>query len=213
MKSEMGCLKRCRNDNGGDECDDSDAAAVVVQQQSPEMSTKIGQTNALSSRLGDSLMVFSRKRKKLNSSTLEVSEVESGFKQVDKKNGYFPCNDSSSPRSCLSLSSAPKSLGKPDERDSRFNKCCVYVRGYSHKEFFQRKKDLFLLEDFKCGDVVWAKAGNRFPAWPAIVIDPTQQAPAIVLSSCIPAAHCVMFFGYSEHGRGRVNSILMLLSL
>ncbi|WKA07632.1 hypothetical protein VitviT2T_025430 [Vitis vinifera] len=56
------------------------------------------------------------------------------------------------------------------------------------------------LEEFISGDIVWAKSGKKDPFWPAIVIDPTSQAPGQVLSSCIAGAVCVMFFGYSGNG-------------
>ncbi|CAN6444695.1 unnamed protein product [Victoria cruziana] len=62
---------------------------------------------------------------------------------------------------------------------------------------------LYRLEDFALGDVVWAKSSKKYPAWPAIVIDPMLQAPQSVLNSCIPGALCVMFFGYSGKDRER----------
>ncbi|KAG6745572.1 hypothetical protein POTOM_050070 [Populus tomentosa] len=62
----------------------------------------------------------------------------------------------------------------------------------------ERKEDeLFGPEDFYSGDIVWAKSGNKYPFWPAIVIDPMTQAPELVLRSCIADAACVMFFGCS----------------
>lgn len=64
-----------------------------------------------------------------------------------------------------------------------------------------RRKDSFVQENFGLGDVVWAKSGKKYPIWPAIVINPMQQAPAMVLHSCIPGAFCVMFFGYSGKKR------------
>ncbi|XP_020576807.1 histone-lysine N-methyltransferase ATX4-like isoform X1 [Phalaenopsis equestris] len=71
------------------------------------------------------------------------------------------------------------------------------------KEIAERRKDYFFPEDFGLGDVVWAKSGKKYPAWPAVVINPMQQAPAMVLNSCIPGALCVMFFGFSGNGRER----------
>ncbi|KAG5229575.1 hypothetical protein OIU76_022868 [Salix suchowensis] len=61
----------------------------------------------------------------------------------------------------------------------------------------ERKDGLFGPEDFYSGDIVWAKSGNKYPFWPAIVIDPMTQAPEMVLRSCIADAACVMFFGSS----------------
>ncbi|OIW02310.1 hypothetical protein TanjilG_11204 [Lupinus angustifolius] len=64
-------------------------------------------------------------------------------------------------------------------------------------------KEIYKPEDFALGDVIWAKCGKRYPAWPAVVIDPLSQAPKSVLSCCVPGALCVMFFGYSKNGKRR----------
>lgn len=69
----------------------------------------------------------------------------------------------------------------------------------------KKKKELYKLEDFALNDIVWAKCGKRYPAWPAVVIDPILQAPKSVLNCCVPGAICVMFFGYSKNGKQRVN--------
>lgn len=69
----------------------------------------------------------------------------------------------------------------------------------------EKAKDFYKPEDFALGDIVWAKCGKRYPAWPAVVIDPMLQAPKSVLSCCVPGAICVMFFGYSKNGKQRVN--------
>lgn len=66
-----------------------------------------------------------------------------------------------------------------------------------------RRKGVYLLEDFSVGDIVWAKSGKRFPAWPAIVIDPMLEAPPAVVRSCAPRSICVMYFGYSKNGTQR----------
>ncbi|KAK9672388.1 hypothetical protein RND81_12G097400 [Saponaria officinalis] len=67
----------------------------------------------------------------------------------------------------------------------------------------KQKKAVYGPQDFALGDIVWAKSGKRFPAWPAIVIDPMLQAPEAVLSSCIPGSICVMYFGSSKNGKQR----------
>ncbi|KAJ1414709.1 Zinc finger, PHD-type [Sesbania bispinosa] len=67
----------------------------------------------------------------------------------------------------------------------------------------KRRKDIYKLEDFALGDIVWAKCGKQYPAWPAVVIDPILQAPKSVLNCCVPGAICVMFFGYSKNGKQR----------
>ncbi|MQL74881.1 hypothetical protein Taro_007253 [Colocasia esculenta] len=79
----------------------------------------------------------------------------------------------------------------------------VHKERSSSEEHVDRKKDFCSPEEFVCGDIVWAKCGKRYPAWPAVVIDPIRQAPQTVLNSCIPGTLCVMFFGYSGSGHER----------
>ncbi|PON98019.1 Histone-lysine N-methyltransferase ATX [Trema orientale] len=66
-----------------------------------------------------------------------------------------------------------------------------------------KRKEVYRLEDFALGDIVWAKCGRSYPAWPAVVIDPLLQAPEAVLRCCIPNAMCVMFYGFSKNGKQR----------
>ncbi|GJN06460.1 hypothetical protein PR202_ga24189 [Eleusine coracana subsp. coracana] len=77
------------------------------------------------------------------------------------------------------------------------------------REAGDKKEDFYWPEDFVLGDVVWARSGKKCPAWPAVVIDPMQHAPEVVLNSCIPGALCVMFFGYSAGGHSRLPSVLI----
>ncbi|GAA0158781.1 zinc finger transcription factor [Lithospermum erythrorhizon] len=63
-----------------------------------------------------------------------------------------------------------------------------------------KKSDFYQPSDFMMGDIVWAKCGKRFPAWPAIVIDPLWQAPESVLRACVPDTLCVMFYGFAKSG-------------
>ncbi|XP_022156553.1 histone-lysine N-methyltransferase ATX3 [Momordica charantia] len=67
----------------------------------------------------------------------------------------------------------------------------------------ERRRDIYKPEEFALGDLVWAKCGKKYPAWPAVVIDPFLQAPESVLKSCVAGAICVMFFGYSKNGTQR----------
>ncbi|KAL7002378.1 RING-type E3 ubiquitin transferase [Sarracenia purpurea var. burkii] len=71
------------------------------------------------------------------------------------------------------------------------------------KEKAEKKNDFYKPEDFMLGDIVWAKSGKKYPAWPAIVIDPICQAPEAVLKACVPDTICVMYFGYSKIGKQR----------
>ncbi|CAI8615703.1 unnamed protein product [Vicia faba] len=62
----------------------------------------------------------------------------------------------------------------------------------------KKEEEVFELEEFGLGDMVWVKCGKSNLAWPAVVIDPISQAPESVLRQCVPGALCVMFFGYSN---------------
>ena len=77
----------------------------------------------------------------------------------------------------------------------------------NEEERKKKKEGLYGPEDFYAGDIVWAKARKKEPFWPAIVIDPTTQAPELVLGSCIADTACVMFLGYSGSENERVLTI------
>lgn len=58
-------------------------------------------------------------------------------------------------------------------------------------------------QDLAAGDIVWAKSGKKYPAWPAIIVDPLSQVPRQVVNSRVGGSVCVMFFGYSGNGKQR----------
>ncbi|KAK2973586.1 hypothetical protein RJ640_023236 [Escallonia rubra] len=67
----------------------------------------------------------------------------------------------------------------------------------------EEESGVYGMKDFGPGDIVWAMSGADYPAWPAIVLDPSMQAPQQVLSFRVAGAVCVMFFGYSGNGTQR----------
>ncbi|XP_057480013.1 histone-lysine N-methyltransferase ATX4-like [Actinidia eriantha] len=77
------------------------------------------------------------------------------------------------------------------------------IGGLLKEEEEERKSGLYGQGDFLSGDIVWAKSGKNYPAWPAIVLDPVTQVPQQVLSFQVAGAVCVMFFGYSGNGTQR----------
>ncbi|KAJ9681210.1 hypothetical protein PVL29_020200 [Vitis rotundifolia] len=116
-----------------------------------------------------------------------------GFRESESKK--YSCSHSS-------LSSLHDDLNPPVEASDYpgFNS---KGREKAGKDKTEKRKDFYRPEEFVLGDIVWAKSGKRYPAWPAIVIDPVFEAPEAVLSSCVADAICVMFFGYSKNGKQR----------
>ncbi|XP_022898395.1 histone-lysine N-methyltransferase ATX5-like isoform X1 [Olea europaea var. sylvestris] len=124
------------------------------------------------------------------------------------KYGYRDCSDSkmySSSRSsvtsvnegCSSVSQVVESSGYSRREVNGF----VGVQKMVKEKETVKKADFYQPEDFVFGDIVWAKCGKNFPAWPAIVIDPLWQAPESVLRACVRGTLCVMFYGYSKMGQ------------
>nr|GME17234.1 histone-lysine N-methyltransferase ATX4-like isoform X2 [Ipomoea batatas] len=74
-----------------------------------------------------------------------------------------------------------------------------FVRSEKYTKGKAEKKDYYEPGNFVMGDIVWAKCGKKYPAWPAIVIDPRWQAPESVLRAFVADAICVMFYGYSRN--------------
>ncbi|KAG0487666.1 hypothetical protein HPP92_009761 [Vanilla planifolia] len=64
-------------------------------------------------------------------------------------------------------------------------------------EDFRRPKE------FALGDVVWAKKGKSYPAWPAVIINPKHKASKSIPESHITMDICVMFFGCRGCGDGK----------
>nr|GEV72654.1 histone-lysine N-methyltransferase ATX4-like [Tanacetum cinerariifolium] len=78
------------------------------------------------------------------------------------------------------------------------------VVGGKRDGYLKKEEEVFKMPDeFLPGDIVWAKSGKHYPAWPAIVLDPVMHAPQQVLSFRVDGAFCVMFFGYSGNGTQR----------
>ncbi|KAK3005716.1 hypothetical protein RJ639_017304 [Escallonia herrerae] len=77
------------------------------------------------------------------------------------------------------------------------------IDGIDGLEDEEEESGVYGLKDFGPGDIVWAMSGEDYPAWPAIVLDPSMQAPQQVLSFRVAGAVCVMFFGYSGNGTQR----------
>lgn len=133
--------------------------------------------------------------KQMNYYDVEEEEEESGFDDFDERKFS---NSFSSTRTRMSVNESYTSG--------------LSFEGVDRKMYLNngKRKDLYKPEDFALGDIVWAKCGKRYPAWPAVVIDPFVQAPKSVLSCVVPGAICVMFYGYSKNGTQRVHKYLYI---
>ncbi|KAJ7962572.1 Histone-lysine N-methyltransferase [Quillaja saponaria] len=118
-----------------------------------------------------------------------------GFSNIDYRKHMNPCR---SIRATNSVNSS--SFIKTENCVSGFS---VESTGQIISANSEKRKDIYKPEDFALGDLVWAKCGKRYPAWPAVVIDPILEAPKAVLNYCVPGALCVMFFGFSKNGKQR----------
>lgn len=122
----------------------------------------------------------------------------SGKSEEEKDNPFMGFSNLNGSRYCSSKTVLPL---EKEEKPTRL----TYM-GAKTDTNSERKRDIYKPEEFALGDLVWAKCGKRYPAWPAVVIDPLLQAPESVLKSCVPGSICVMFFGYSKNGTQRVIS-------
>ncbi|XP_014492518.1 histone-lysine N-methyltransferase ATX3 [Vigna radiata var. radiata] len=139
---------------------------------------------------------------RFNDSVLEA-DGDSSFEDNDKSyvedgRGGIGVSVEKSDSVCCS-----SSVGRRTGVMAESNTSGISFEGVDQKPNGFKKNEVFKLEDFSLGDIVWAKCGKRYPAWPAVVIDPALEAPESVLSCCIPGALCVMFFGYSKNGTQR----------
>ncbi|XP_057805816.1 histone-lysine N-methyltransferase ATX3-like isoform X2 [Salvia miltiorrhiza] len=105
----------------------------------------------------------------------------------------------SSPSSMTSVNAAVSSVSTGVESGGKMN-AYAGTRKTAKDKVTVKKADFYEPADFVMGDIVWAKCGKNFPAWPAVVIDPLFQAPEAVLRACVPGTLCVMFYGFSRTG-------------
>lgn len=191
---------------------------------SPLLRSSRGRVQVLPSRFSDSVLdTWTYKgngRIKIEDKRSEFEDIGMGFVKQGGKGKENKCGSKSSV--CFQYS-AETELGGLDpnafdyeKHANSFKSIKTTVSGsrsmlVKQKTESKKRKDVYKLEDFALGDIVWAKCGKRYPAWPAVVIDPILQAPKSVLSCCVPGAICIMFFGYSKNGKQRVNFSTHLL--
>jgi len=143
-----------------------------------------------------------------NGSVLDAADGDSSFEDngksfVEDGNGGISVKVEKSESVCYSSSVGKRTVVKAESNTSG-----ISFEGVDQKPIGEKRREVYKPEDFALGDIVWAKCGKRYPAWPAVVIDPVLEAPESVLSCCVPGALCVMFFGYSKNGTQRVSEVV-----
>ncbi|KAJ9545686.1 hypothetical protein OSB04_025393 [Centaurea solstitialis] len=228
-KSEESMEEDASNGGGdGDGVIGNDSVRPAPPPRPPLVRTSRGRVQVLPSRFNDSILDNWKKEKtkldvhqedlyvdpefvaKDNKSSVKIPKPRD---QVPNKNrngdkvGYNKCRKSLTP-----------SLKFEEFEDEECNKFSRYDERYDN----EKKKDGFsnglrkeqvvvektsrnmkVPDEFSPGDIVWAKSGKHYPAWPAIVLDPVMHVPQQVLGFRVDDAYCVMFFGYSGNGTQR----------
>ncbi|KAK8939472.1 Histone-lysine N-methyltransferase ATX5 [Platanthera guangdongensis] len=195
-----------------------DPAKASIYPPPPIVRTSRGRTLVRPSRFNDSVIIDSSKKEKPMLKQLEheldftlepleygkpsfINPVEANTLQlIREEECYRACRNFSVRRKySASLSSLKETFLGLEQRFPPLLACIEDPSSFNSKRASDdRRKDYFVPEDFVLGDVVWAKSGKKYPIWPAIVINPMQQAPAIVLHSCIPGALCD--YGWVKQG-------------
>ncbi|CAN1157181.1 Histone-lysine N-methyltransferase ATX3 [Linum perenne] len=144
-----------------------------------------GRIRVLPSRFNDSVVEL------LKNSNCRFEDIENdGFVKVTESSDSFMVEDKPLMERKGGTGAAQFRLERKDSESLKMEQSGV-------------RKDVYRLEDFGVGDIVWVRCGKRYPWWPAVVIDPIMQAPEAVLNCCVPGALCVMFYGHSKNGTQR----------
>ncbi|RID54635.1 hypothetical protein BRARA_G01939 [Brassica rapa] len=203
----------CREE--AEDCTTSSAGSLTSKESQDQSKSLRGRVRVAPSRFNDSVVdAWGNRRRKVESKesgrddeVRVVKKVKGGHgKSAEngssrKDNGDssevdFDGKDANLRVSMLSSSDDANSLSVRGKGES-------FAESGVPKDPAAMRKGVYRPEDFAVGDLVWAKCGKRFPAWPGKVIDPDSQAPDSVLKHCVPGSLCVMFFGYSKNGTQR----------
>ncbi|RWV85821.1 hypothetical protein GW17_00052359, partial [Ensete ventricosum] len=138
------------------------------------------------------------------------SVIPNSVALFDEEERYRACRNISSKKYSLSRSTLTSLHESLEAREKRLLLASTVedpfgylydrmsVKEKLHKKTSEQRKDYCHLGEFAFGDIVWAKPGKNYPVWPAMVIDPMQQAPEHVVDSCISGAVCLMFQRQTE---------------
>ncbi|XP_072967380.1 histone-lysine N-methyltransferase ATX4-like isoform X1 [Typha angustifolia] len=205
-------------------------SSSALEVRPPVVRTSRGRAQVLPSRFNDSVLIDPWKKEKPKAKAVDpdfevkpelmipknkdIIYKDSKFSSIlsnsavilDEEERYRACRNFSSRKYSTSrstITSLHESSAGLEERFMRYySEKIAFERRLAKERAEQRRKD-FHWHEFVYGDIVWAKLGKRYPAWPAMVVDPMQQAPEEIMQPDIPEAIHVMFFGYSEYGNER----------
>ncbi|XP_064978688.1 histone-lysine N-methyltransferase ATX4-like isoform X4 [Musa acuminata AAA Group] len=204
--------------------------AAPPEVRPPVVRTSRGRAQTLPSRFNDSVLIDPWKKEKpktkapdtdseIKAEPMEPRKENRSYKSsshssifpvsvalFDEEERYRACRNISLEKHSVSQSTSTSLCEGLETREER--RPNPRFRYPAKKEKLQKKtleqgKDYHRLEEFACGDIVWARPGKNCPAWPAMVIDTMQQAVRQITDAYIPGAICVMFFGYSGSGNER----------
>ncbi|KAI5423808.1 hypothetical protein KIW84_030145 [Lathyrus oleraceus] len=180
----------------------------VTGEAPPMLRSSRGRVQKLPSKFNDSVLFDSRKNNKVGIKTsglgIEVGNSSRGIGMgFGKKGKGIKCDSKTESDSgfdeigCDKNAESFKSIKTTVTGSRLFLFKAESENGFDEKG--KKEEEVFELEEFGLGDMVWAKYGKSSNlVWPAVVIDPISQAPESVLRRCVPGAICIMFFGYSN---------------
>ncbi|KAK1267893.1 Histone-lysine N-methyltransferase ATX4 [Acorus gramineus] len=180
-----------------------------TEAKAPVVRTSRGRVQALPSRFSDSVLLDPWKKDKPKSRAADP-ELEEEDPLFEPKSKNLAVKTTLSVKLGFGNPNSRPPLYEEEERRLAFMASSRSTLTSVHEEpvieCFEGRRDCNNKREFLAGDVVWVKIGKKYPAWPALVIDPLRQAPDVVLNSCVPWSICVMYFGYSGDERQRVRS-------
>ncbi|PSS11661.1 Histone-lysine N-methyltransferase [Actinidia chinensis var. chinensis] len=206
IQSSDGCRPRLRSSRGRVQVLPSRLNDSVIDSWKRDSSTI--KDNCKSCFDDDGTLMLSKKGFKRESSVRDgqLSIKQHSFNQFSAKvkEGEIGCNGFKDFGTKMYSSSRSSVTSIRDGSSSPLLETDEYPpRSTLVKEKTLKKEDFYKPEDFVLGDIVWAKSGKKYPAWPAIVIDPLWEAPETVLKACVPGTICVMYYGFSKNGKQR----------
>ncbi|XP_020571461.1 histone-lysine N-methyltransferase ATX4-like [Phalaenopsis equestris] len=157
------------------------------RRRSPVVRVKQERAYGLPTRFGDSFLIENCRKAKLEPRAINADfEEECVVAENRACRNMKPMKNSLSPSGLTFLHESSVDLDESARNVSA--------------DKMEQGEDVHSSMNLTSGDVIWAKPGKRYPAWPAIVVNPMRRAPESASNSFIAGTICVMLYGYSESG-------------